>query len=34
LVVSMGQALNVPTPVHGFIATVLKFHQDGREVDV
>jgi 2-dehydropantoate 2-reductase len=34
LVVSMGQGLNVPTPVHGFIATVLKFHQDGREVDV
>jgi ketopantoate reductase len=30
LIVSMGQDLDVPTPVHGFINAALKFHQDGR----
>lgn len=29
-VVRLGKELGVPTPVHGFICTVLKLHQDGR----
>jgi 2-dehydropantoate 2-reductase len=29
-VVRMGQALDVETPIHGFIATVLKPHVNGR----
>jgi 2-dehydropantoate 2-reductase len=33
LLVSMGQELGVPTPVHGFINAVLKFHQDGRAAE-
>ncbi|MDH3701840.1 MAG: 2-dehydropantoate 2-reductase [Alphaproteobacteria bacterium] len=30
-VVRLGGDLGVPTPVHGFICAVLKFHQDGAQ---
>jgi len=30
VVVAMGRECGVPTPVHGFINAILKFHQDGR----
>lgn len=29
-VVRLGRELGVPTPVHSFICTILKLHQDGR----
>jgi 2-dehydropantoate 2-reductase len=29
-VVRLGKELGVPTPVHGFICTILKLHQDGK----
>jgi 2-dehydropantoate 2-reductase len=30
-VVRLGKELGVPTPVHGFICTILKLHQDGKK---
>jgi len=30
-IVRLGRELGVPTPVHGFICTILKLHQDGKQ---